>query len=47
MREFIFLYIRKRTENKYFITINPQVCSLRKVKMYTNIGVAQKKATQT
>ena len=28
-------------------TINPQVCSLRKVKMYANIGVAQKKATQT
>ncbi len=40
MREF------EKTSQSYFIPLNPQVCSLRKVKMRVNIGIAQKKATQ-
>jgi len=36
----------KCTLTKYN-TLIPQVCSLRKAKMYASIGVAQEKATQT
>jgi len=32
---------------EYIITLIPQVCSLRKAKLYASIGVAQEKATQT
>jgi len=31
----------------FYKTLIPQICSLRKVKMCVNIGVAQEKATQT
>ena len=40
----VFRYI---LENSMDITLIPQVCSLRKVKMCVNTGVAQQKATET